>query len=270
MGQLIGALVVGLGGFLAGQLVREFVWFKVLEFAESNVDVLREMRDAVYSFIVEWAAESAGVDLDPSEPLSDKSLCGALGKKTGITIRTLRDKQSILDDIEYWSLAQVEARSGLRFRNIRDKAKTRQDVLKWATPKASELTGIPLSDLSSKEQTTEDVTEHVKDMALLQLAGNIESARQEVGALGIDLEAIIKEIQRKGGVDPQTGLPLVNVGLDMLILGIVARALVLADKRRNSRLATCGKDWQKKDAQRRATARFREANGHRMWYEKVS
>lgn len=60
----------------------------------------RSMRDAFYELCCSMALSSAGLNLDTTEPFSDASICNAIGEKTGMALRTVKDRESMREDVE--------------------------------------------------------------------------------------------------------------------------------------------------------------------------
>lgn len=234
---------------------------------------MQEFRRAVYEFGAAQALDLAGIELDSDDPFSDRSLCDALGKKTGISLRTLRDRESIREDAERWALAMLERETGLHIRDIRDGAGVVKDLMRFASPVVADATGLPLSDISDVEATKADVGSYLKDRALVLLSHDVERARVLVGealvAAGATLEGLVAEISAKAGVDPATGEPRLKIDAQMIALGILARALVAADKRRRDEAAAREKLSRRQVLARANLKRFRDRHGHRMRYERI-
>lgn len=229
-------------------------------------EMLGEVEGWAANKLVEWS----GLQLDKDDPFSDASFCTAIEAKTGIALRTLMDKAMIQADLETWGLAQLEEKTdGLKIKNPRDIEQTKKDLYRYVTPFASEKSGIPLTDLSDTEKTKAEMIEHAKDVALVHLADDIDRARGIIGGLGVDFDAIVKRVQIKGGVDPVTGLPMVNIGVNMIVLGILSKALIAADKRHRAMLETCDKQYARREARRESVRKFRAAHGHRMVYQPI-
>ena len=55
---------------------------------------------AIYQWIAQAALVHAGLELDENDPLSNASLAGAVSKRTGVTLRSLKDKETILEDLD--------------------------------------------------------------------------------------------------------------------------------------------------------------------------
>lgn len=235
-------------------------------------EAFRRFKSSVYEFAASMALEFCGLDLDQSDPFSDASMCGAIGKKTGVELRTMRDRDSIRKDVEHWALARLEEKTGLHIRNIRDKEKTKKDLLRFASPVVSNATGLPLTDISDAEKTKGEVEEYLQDRALIMLADDITKAKQVVqGALestGISLERLAERIEKAGGYTAD-GRPAIKVDLQLIALGIISKALINADRRRREKEAELSQCGRRAEQLRGGLKRFREKHGSRMTYERV-
>jgi hypothetical protein len=235
-------------------------------------ELVEYFRGVVYNWIIARFSAGWGVELDRDAPLSDKSLCGAIKSKTGLTLRTIRNKQKIGQDVERWAFAELESRTGLRVRDIRDAKKTKEDVLRFASPIVADLTGIPLSDLSDKDKVGVEVFAYLKDRALVLLAQDMSKIKKYVasalGEIGTTLDDMARLVVEKGGYD-EAGVPRVRADAETVALAIVANALVKADKRRRNEALPELKVARRKEQLRMGLKRFRERHGHRMTYERV-
>lgn len=241
-------------------------------YAALRPEEFTEIRDELNAEVAERALALAGVELDKNDPFSDASMCGAIGKKTGVELRTMRDRDSIRKDVEHWALARLEEKTGLHIRNIHDKEKTKKDLLRFASPVVSNATGLPLTDISDAEKTKGEVEEYLQDRALIMLADDITKAKQVVqGALkstGISLERLAERIEKAGGYTAD-GRPAIKVDLQLIALGIVSRALINADRRRREKEAELSQCGRRAEQLRGGLKRFREKHGSRMTYERI-
>lgn len=239
----------------------------------SKPEWLREFEEKVYAECAGWASYFCDINLDKSDPFSDASLCNAIGEKTGMALRTLKDKESIRQDVERWAMALLEEKTGLHIRNIRDKDKTIKDVMKFASPVVADATGIPLTDISNVDKTKLEVKNYLEDSALVYLSKDIAKTKAFVkGALesaGMSLDLLVQKIVKKGGIDPVTGKPNVQIDAEIVVLGVLSRALIKAEMRRREEEVERNKDSRRTAQMRAALKRFRDRHGSRMTYERV-
>ena len=244
----------------------------------SAVDAIKDFREeelkklvaACFDFIVRAADLFLGLRLDPDDPFSDASLANALTERTGVPIRSVRDKNIIREDMERYALSILEDRSGLRLRNWREKDKVRADILKWVSPWVAEQTGLPLTDLSSAEAIRNDIQDYLGDTALVYMSKNLAQAKEIIGdaakVVGLELQAFAKELERYGGYDPVTGRPNIHVDAEMVMLGVLSQALIAAERRRKEKLLVVSKEAQRRERNKLAVRRYRERHGNRNQY----
>jgi hypothetical protein len=238
----------------------------VLEYAADSV---KEFYQYVYTFFL----NKAGLELDASAPFSDASICGAIEKKTGIALRTIKDKESIKKDVERWALATLEERTGLRIRDIRNREKLIADVAKFATPHVAEFTGLPLHDLSDADVIKSDVLDYLRMQAFGYLASDIERAKQAVQEVlqetGASLEQFAQRAMIAAGVNPETGRAQLIVDAETVALGLIAHGIIALDNKWKTDDTQVMRRVRRKTQMRAALARFREKHGHRMTYERI-
>lgn len=257
--------------------MRGFAWLAgsaaVQGWALAKPEEFKAFRTDFYEFGAAIFLEFGGISLSKTDPFSDASICNALGEKTGIALRTVKDRESIREDVEHWALASLEAKTGLHIRNLRDKPGVVKDVMRFASPVVAEATGLPLSDISDAETVKAEITNHLKDRALVLLSQDIDRVKSLVGdalgAAGTTMEQLLDDVVRKGGVDPVTGQSNVKIDITMIALSVLARALIVADKRRRDEESARQKGSRRAEQMRGALKRFREVHGSRMHYEGV-
>ena len=241
--------------------------------AIGNPKEWEEFRRSWADCIAGLALKFCGLNLDKEKPLSDASLCKAIGEKTGIELRTLKDRDSIRKDIEHWGLAKLEEQTGLYIRDIHDQEKTRKDLMKFATPTVVQATGLPITDLSDAAKVKEDVGEYLEDRALVMLSENLGLARATVqnafDTVGTSINTIIEKIEKKGGYTAD-GRPAIKVDLQLITLGVLSRALLNADRRRREKEGALAGVGRRQEQLRAGLKRFREKHGSRMTYERVT
>ncbi len=88
-------------------------------------------------------ATRAGIELNPQDPFSDASMAAAFSAKTGVTIRSLKDRAMIEEDLEDHAIGVVAAKTGYQFRSVRDPAKIKEDMGRIGLAILSEKVGIP-------------------------------------------------------------------------------------------------------------------------------
>lgn len=210
--------------------------------------------------------ERTGLVLHSDDPFSDASLSEAVGDKFGITIRTLKDKQSIEEDLLSGASGKIGERTGLYFSNLKDPEAIKKDTLSFASVKVMERTGIPISDITDIEKTKVEVKEWAITQAYQYMASDASVAQGMFSAAGVDVDAVVKtlngQLKEKDGAAPLNSKAvlgaLVQTGLLQQLARIGAKVAVAATKtRRQAQLAA-------------ASQRFREKHGSRQVYVRVS
>lgn len=257
--------------------MRGFAWLAAnataTGLALANPAWFRACRDAFYELCCSLIMNLAGMNLDATDPFSDASICNAIGEKTGMALRTVKDRESVRQDVERWALARLEEKTGLHIRNIRDKEKVVKDMMKFASPVVADATGVPLSDISNMDTTKMEVKEYLEDSALVHLSLDLPQAKdmivEALKSAGTTLESLVATIIKKGGIDKVTGTPAVKVDAELVVLGVLSRALIKAEMRRRLQDMERNKDLRRPAQMRAALIRFRAKHGSRMVYERV-
>lgn len=207
-----------------------------------------------------------GLELHERDPFSDASLSDAVGKRMGITIRTLRDKKQLEEDVLTGASQKLGDKTGLYLSNLKDKEAIEKDVLNFASGKVMERTGIPISDITDIEKTKVEVKEWAITQAYTYMASDTKVAEGMFSAAGVDVDAIVKQLngqlKEKDGAQAMNTKSvlgaLVQTGLLQQLARVAGKVAIAATKtRRQAQLAA-------------ASQRFREKHGNRQVYVRVA
>lgn len=210
--------------------------------------------------------EKTGLELHEKDPFSDASLSDAVGKRMGITIRTLRDKEALEEDVLTGASQKLGDRTGLYLSNLKDKEAIQKDVLNFASGKVMERTGIPITDITDIEKTKGEVKEWAITQAYQYMASDAKVAEGMFSAAGVDVDAIVShlngQLKEKDGAKTMNTKSvlgaLVQTGLLQQLARVASKVAVAATKtRRQAQLAA-------------ASQRFREKHGSRQVYVRIS
>lgn len=224
-----------------------------------------ELWATIKAWIVAEAARLAGLQLDPDNPLSDASLAGAVTQKTGIPLRSLRDRDTVMEDIDDYVAARASEKLGFQISTFRDPAAARADFEAAALQVISLKTGIPFAP-GPEGFTVEGIKSQVLDWARPQLAielsGNAGMALQVLGGEGVDFEALAAEMNGKlqaigSGETITAGRIAVHVAESMVKTSAQALQVTAAGLSKKSRRAL---------QVRAAQQKFRAAHGNRQQY----
>lgn len=159
--------------------------------------------DAIQEWIVAEAADRAGLELDSVAPLSDASFCNALYRKTGIQLRTLKDRESVEEDVQRFAIDQIAQRTGFQMTvtNFRDVEGLKLDLVNIGLFVVQQRTGIPIAAVSG---TPAEWAVQIKDQLLTyaeaelrqKLASDAQNIAAKMGEL-VDLDALAGQINQR-------------------------------------------------------------------------
>lgn len=224
-----------------------------------------DVKQQAFALVVEFAAKGAGIQLDENDPFSDASFSGALTQKTGIPIRSIKDRAMLEEDIDNYAAGRLSQAIGFQVSSLRDPAKAREDLERAAVLILAEKTGIPFA-LGDGGLDPVQIKEQVKDWARAQLAaefsGSAGAALAALSGEGVDFEALVAEVNGKmvalGSGESISANSLALHVADSLVKSSIAKlhttAVGMSKKSRRS--------IQLREAQRK----FRSTHGNRQKY----
>ncbi len=225
-----------------------------------------DLKAEAFRAIVEEVTARTGLQLDPSDPFSDASLAGALSARTGIAIRSVKDRAMIEEDIEDFAVARVSEKLGFQISSLRDPVKLRADFERAALAVITEKTGIPLVPPDDGVLSAEAIKQQVEDWArariTTELSGSAAQALEVLGAQGVDFESLAAEMNGKlqalGSDEVVTAKGLALKVAESLVSSSVSRfhATAVGVSKKSRRIL------QLREAQRK----FRAAHGNRQVY----
>lgn len=218
--------------------------------------------------IVKEALERGGLELNPDDPFSDASLSNALSLRTGVTIRTLKDKDSIREDIETYALDLMQQKTGYTITTLRDVERMKYDFMVIGLAIVQQKTGIPLTPPAYGEPWADVIKANVEDWARAkvqtEMAAQVGTALAAIEAHG-DLEGIVGRMNTR----------LADIG-SIQTLNVRQLAMEVAEGLASSavdrfQLAASGVKTRSRRSEqlRAAQRRFRERWGNRSTYNPV-
>lgn len=231
-------------------------------FSEEPVE---ELKNLIVGWIVEYAASRAGLYLDSDDPFSDASLSGAMSQKTGITIRSLKDRAMIEEDVDAYAAAIVSDRSGYTVRSVRNIVTLKEDLTNIGAAMVSDRLGIPLGVVQGETWDSEVIKGRVLEWAkaelMTRLGEDVEIGVQQIMEAG-SLEAVANDLNASlsavGSAENVTARQIaaklagVMATNAVVNFGKTARAMSKLDRRR--------------ELNRAAQQKFRAAHGNRQQY----
>lgn len=226
-----------------------------------------DLKEEAFKAIVGEVLEKTGLQLNEREPFSDASLAGALSQRMGISIRSVKDRDMIVEDIEDFAVGRVSEKLGFSITTLRDPVRMRQDFEAAALAMIAEKTGIPLvASVDGGPASVEDIKSQVEDWArariMVKVSGDANAALEMLGGAGVDFESVAADMNGKlealGSAERVTAK-----GLALK----VAESLVSASVQRLNVVAMGGSKKSRRTLQiREAQRRFRAAHGNRQKY----
>ena len=228
-----------------------------------------ELKDEINSAIVAEAAHLGGINLDPASPLSDASLSAALTEKTGVVIRTIKDRDSIVEDFEQHAVGLIEQKTGFRVSGFRDAEQLKHDLVNVGLSVVQQKTGIPISPLTGKPG---DWGPQLKDQLLTWAEAQLrQKLASEAGAIAakmgefVDLDALAGQINKRLADIGSTQ----DIDIRGLALNIAENVAAGAVQRFQVQAGQMNKGTRRAAQNREAQRRFRAKWGDRRQYVPV-
>ena len=235
----------------------------------SLVDTLMQgdLKRQAGGIIVEEVSKRAGLSLDPDDPFSDASIAGALSQKIGITIRSVKDKDLILEDVEGFAVGRVSEKLGIPIRSLRDPVMLRHDFEQAALVLVAQKTGIPIMPQSADEDLDiEAIKAQIEEWAIaranLRIAESQSAAIAALTGEGVDFEALAislnSRLEAVGSADRVTAGKLALRCAENMVSESAAsvQRVALGQSKRTRRQVQL----------REAQAKFRATHGNRQKY----
>ena len=238
----------GVGG--VAFIVKGEAWQAIkIFFEEEGAEIRRRFNRVVY----EMVKDDVGLELDPDNPMGSGSLTRAISGKVGIPMRDITDKEGTIEDLEAYSLTQIEARSGYRLNSLRDKEIIKRDMQRIASQILVEKTGIPITNFESPEAIKDDVLVWAEAKVAERIAANIGEADLIKNEFGVSVRQQLADLSGK------------QISAKNLLEG-AKNAMLLASVRVNQRAQRATVPDRRTLQNREAQRRFRLKHGNRMKY----
>ena len=226
-----------------------------------------DLKAEAFAAIVEEVAAKTGLELDPHDPFSDASMAAALSGRMGITIRSVKNREMIIEDIEDFAVGRVSEKLGFTITTLRDPVRMRQDFEAAALNMIAEKTGIPfVPPAAGAEWSAEEIKSQVEDWARARIATDLSVSANDALA-----------VLSSGGVDFESAAAAMNEKLDLIESGDrvtakrlalhVAESLVQQSAAQFQKTAMNVSKKSRRQLQlREAQRKFRRAHGNRQVY----
>lgn len=226
-----------------------------------------DLKAEAFAVVVEEVAEKTGLALDPQDPFSDASLAAALSGRMGITIRSVKNREMIVEDIEDFAVGRVSEKLGFTITTLRDPVRMRQDFESAALNMIAEKTGIPfVPPAAGAEWSVEEIKSQVEDWARARIATDLSVSANDALA-----------VLAGGGVDFESAAAAMNEKLELIESGDrvtakrlalhVAESLVQQSAAQFQKTAMSVSKKSRRQLQlREAQRKFRMAHGNRQVY----
>jgi hypothetical protein len=224
---------------------------------------IQDLKRLILGHVVEYAAKYAGLELDPDDPISDASFSHAVSLRVGFAIRSLRDRDMIIEDLDNFAAAMISERSGFVVRSVKDVEVLKQDLQRVALAVVTERIGIPLgvSGESGIDLNPEEIKAQILAWAKAQLLAEIKASVRvdalEMAAWG-DVEALVKVINERA----ESG----QVSAHGVALKIADQLAVAAVGDYQKVVVGMTKKQRRRELNRWYQAKFRRNHGNRQKY----
>lgn len=258
-------VLVPLATLIAGRMQGWLAWVGLSTIASALYEY--GVVDTVKGWIVQAAMHYAGLELNEENPLSDESFSAAMSKKLGFPIRTLKDQQSIKEDLEAYAAAQISERSGYLVRSVSNIDILKEDLERVAAAVLSDRLNIPAGVIAADDGVFDPVAikERLLAWAKAELMTSIEAE------IGVSLEEImaIPDIESAAGeINGRLALLKSDQFVTARRLAFnVANTLAMNAVTEYQQVATRMTKRQRRQEQlRQAQAKFRRRHGNRQVY----
>lgn len=136
--------------WLAQIVVTLIARFKAMGFLEwagiaSLIDTVLtyNVKQEAFRIIVDEVAKRSGLHLNQEDPFSEASLAGAVSEKIGFPIRSLKNREMIVEDVGAAAAAMISEKAGFQITSITDVDVLRGDLIRIGAAKLSQDLGIP-------------------------------------------------------------------------------------------------------------------------------
>jgi hypothetical protein len=105
-----------------------------------------------------------------------KALAREIGKRTGIPMRNIFNKEETIEDFEQLALRQIELRSGYKLSTLRSVEQLKRDFARIAGGEISERIGLPLSNILDVDTTKSEVLDWAQDQVMMRISDSVSEA----------------------------------------------------------------------------------------------
>lgn len=258
-------VLVPLATLIAGRMQGWLAWVGLSTIASALYEY--GVVDTVKGWIVQAAMHYAGLELNEENPLSDESFSAAMSKKLGFPIRTLKDQQSIKEDLEAYAAAQISERSGYLVRSVSNVDMLKEDLVRVSSAVLSEKLGIPAGVIAEDGGVFDPAA--VKERLLIwakaelmsRVEGDVLIGLQDILAVP-DVESAAAELNNRLGainVDQTVTARRLAVHLSNLLATDAVTGYQKAARAMTKR-------QRRQESLRAAQAKFRRRHGKREVY----
>lgn len=226
-----------------------------------------DLKADVYKAVVKEVAARTGMTLDENDPLSDASLAGAVGEKMGIQLRSLKNVDTIKEDVDYYVVGIIQQKTGYQIRSLLSASGLREDLQQIAAAELSNSLGIPAGvfpgpgEVFDPVKIREQLVTWAKAEFMTQVEGEIQGALSVIEGSG-DVQAMAQQLNMRlsemGSAENVTARQIaVRVASSLATKAVVDyQKLANMGTKRGRRLASL----------RAAQKKFRAVHGNRQHY----
>lgn len=234
---------------------------------KSLAQMKQEIERMILDWVVSYAAHKSGLKLNEDDPLSDASLCNAFGERTGVTIRTLKDKNLIKEDLNNYAAQLISSKSGFVVHSVTNVEVLKNDLLRIGAAEMTVRLGLPVGvmpgdgELFDAVEVKKRLMLWAKAEMLADMSNDVNLSLDEIRAMG-NIDALANDLNTR----------LTVAKIDKVVTGrqiAVSVANGMAEKavvEYQSYVLSASKLDRKRVLNRAAQAKFRAAHGNRQRY----
>jgi hypothetical protein len=106
----------------------------------------------------------------------DRAACQLIDLETGVTLRTLKDKAMLRDDLEDYALRRIKGYTGYELHSLHDVEIMKKDFATIAGGEIARRVGIPLTNILDMDTTKSELLDWAQDQVMMRISDVVSDA----------------------------------------------------------------------------------------------